>query len=195
MSNARLKLGSGQGGRTLRIHPWWAAVLGLVAVVVGAVAPSASAAAVVQPAASFTSNGAVIADWSWVRDPGQTAAWTFDLAGLGTARPSSIYLNISALVTSGVNGGSGFSASSVKFTATCNGQSQLLTVSLNNPFKPRDPADSAGVGYWAYGSSSAAVNLKKFPGCSVLTITTGAPFAAGRHIAFRKDSAVLGFSK
>jgi len=160
-----------------------------------AVAQPALATAVVQPAASFTSNGTVIADWYWVRDPGQSATWAFDLAPLAAARQSSVYLNVSALVTNGVNGGSGFSATGVKFIASCNGQSQVLTMSLNNPFKPRDPADSAGVGYPAYGSSSAAVNLKRFPGCTTLSVTTAAPYPSGRHVAFRQDSAVLGFSR
>jgi hypothetical protein len=151
--------------------------------------------AVVQPAASFTSTGSVIADWSWVRDPGQTATWTFDVAPLATAQSSSLYLNVNALVTNGVNGGSGFTATGVKFTASCNGKSQVLTLSLNNPFKPRDPANSGGVGYAAYGSSSAAVNLKRFPGCTTLTISTAAPYPAGRHVAFRQDSAFLAFSR
>ena len=159
------------------------------------VAQPASAAAVVQPAASFSSTGSVIADWYWVRDPGQAATWTFDVTPLATSKPSSIYLNVNALVTNGVDGGSGFTATGVKFTASCNGQSQVLTMSLNNPFKPRDPANSGGVGYAAYGSSSAALNLKRFPGCATLTISTTAPYPAGRHVAFRQDSAFLAFSR
>lgn len=187
---------SSQHSRTR--HRWRSAATG-AALVVGVcatvLAPTASATAVVQPAASFSSNGAVIADWYWVRDPGQTATWTFDLAPLASAKQSSIYLNVNALVTNGVNGGSGFSATGVKFIASCNNKSQVLTLSLNNPFKPRDPADSAGVGYAAYGSSSAAVNLKRFPGCTTLSVSTAAPYPAGRHVAFRQDSAVLGFSR
>lgn len=155
----------------------------------------ASATAAVQPAASFTSNGAVIADWYWVRDPGQTATWTFDLAPLAAAKSSSIYLDVNALVTNGVNGGSGYSATGVKFTASCNGQSQLLTMNLNNPFKPRDPANSGGVGYASAGSSSSAINLKRFPGCTTLTVSTAAGYPGGRHVAFKQDSAVLGFSR
>lgn len=145
-------------------------------------------------ASSYTSTGADIAGWNWVRGTGQSATWTFDVAGLATAQPRSIYLNVSALVTNGADGGSGYSASSVKFDVSCATGRQLLIVKLTNPFKPMDPGNSNGVGYAAYGASGAALNLDKFVGCSTLTVTTAYPFTSGRHVAFNQQSAILGFS-
>ena len=144
-------------------------------------------------ASTYTSSGAEIAGWNWVRGTGQTATWTFDVAGLSTAQPNSIYLNVNALVTNGVNGGSGYSAYAVKFTVACDTGRQLLVVKLANPFKPMDPANSNGLGYAAYGPSSSFLSLGKFAGCSTLTVTTAYPFTSGRHIAFNQQSAVLGF--
>ncbi|MBK9739942.1 MAG: hypothetical protein IPO93_10585 [Actinobacteria bacterium] len=144
-------------------------------------------------ASSYTSNGADISGWNWVRGAGQTATWTFDVAGLATAKPRSVYLNVSALVTNGVSGGSGYSAYSVKFDVACETGRQLLSVKLTNPFKPMDPADSGGLGYAAYGASSSFLQTEKFAGCSAITVTAAYPFTSGRHVAFNQQSAILGF--
>lgn len=159
-------------------------------------APSpASAAAASLGATTYTANADNIAGWDWVRSAGQNAVWTFDLASLAGARPRSAYLNISGLVTNGVNGGSGYSAMAVKFNAKCDTGSQLLVAKLTNPFRPTDPANSGGVGYAAYGSSSSSLNLPKFVGCTTLTVTVAYPFTSGRHIAFKKDALTIGYSK
>lgn len=143
---------------------------------------------------TYTSNGADIAGWNWVRGAGDTATWTFPVSGLATASTTrSIYLNVSALVTNGVNGGSGYSASGVKFYVTCPTGSQLLVVYLKNPWKPVDLANSSGLGYAAYGASGSPLQMKKFAGCPSLTVTVTYPFPSGRHVAFNQQSVVLGF--
>ena len=160
-----------------------------------AVPGTANAAASDIGATTFNSNGDAIAGWNWVRNTGQQASWTFDLEGLADARARSAYLNVSGLVTNGTNGGSGYSASSVKFQATCETGSQLLLVKMVNPFRPTDPQDSAGLGYAAYGASSSPLNLPKFEGCTTLTVTAAFPYTAGRHIAFKQESLTIGYSK
>jgi len=160
-----------------------------------AVPNTASATAANLGATTYTANADNIAGWDWVRSAGQSAVWTFDLAGLAGARSRSAYLNINGLVTNGVNGGSGYSAMSVKFNATCDTGSQLIVAKMVNPFRPTDPANSGGIGYAAYGASSAPVNLPKFAGCTTLTVTVAYPFTSGRHIAFQKDALTIGFSK
>lgn len=165
------------------------------AALVVAVPYSASATAATLGASTYTANADDIAGWDWVRSAGQNAVWTFDLAALAGARSRSAYLNINGLVTNGVNGGSGYSAMSVKFTATCETGSQLLVAKLVNPFRPTDPVNSGGVGYAAYGASSSSVNLPKFGGCTTLTITAAYPFTGGRHIAFKKEALTIGFSR
>jgi hypothetical protein len=160
-----------------------------------AVPNTASATAASLGATTYTANADNIAGWDWVRSGGQNAVWTFDLAGLAGARTRSAYLNVNGLVTNGVNGGSGYSAMSVKFLATCDTRSQLLTAKLVNPFRPIDPANSGGIGYAAYGSSSAPISLPKFAGCTTMTVTVAFPFTSGRHIAFKKDALTIGFSK
>ncbi len=170
------------------------ALLSAVGLLVAAPSP-ASATAASLGATTYTANADNIAGWDWVRSGGQNAVWTFDLAGLAGARPRSAYLNINGLVTNGVNGGSGYSAMSVKFLATCDTGQQLLTAKLVNPFRPTDPVNSGGVGYAAYGASSTSVNLPKFAGCTTMTVTVAFPFTSGRHIAFKKDALPIGFSK
>lgn len=160
------------------------------------VAPSsASATAASLGATTYTANADNIAGWDWVRSGGQNAVWTFDLAGLAGASTRSAYLNVNGLVTNGVNGGSGYSAMSVKFLATCEAGSQVLTAKLVNPFRPTDPVNSGGIGYAAYGASGAPINLPKFSGCTTMTVTVAYPFTSGRHIAFKKDALTIGFSR
>ncbi len=54
------------------------------------------------------------------------------------------------------------------------------------------PADSGGLGYLSYASSSASLNLAGFPGCTVLTVTSAFPSTSGRHLAFTMAAVSLG---
>lgn len=179
-------------------NPIRATMLAILAAILVVAAPGAGfAAAASSPATSYSSTGDLIAGWNWVRSPGQSATWTFDTAALAAARRGSVRLNVSALVTNRVNGGSGYSASGVKFLVTCasDGRAVRLTVTLANPFRPIDPADSGGVGYQAYGASTSPLLLTRFAGCPVLTVSTAGPYRSGRHIAFKAESLTLGFSR
>ena len=162
----------------------------------GAVAATpASASVLVEGAISYSADGDPVAGWDWLRGPGDYAQWTFAMADLRSASPRSAYLNVSALVTNGINGGSGYSVKNARFTVSCSAFTQDMGVRLNNPFRPLDPQDSGGVGYAAYGASTTHIKVARFSSCESITVRTAYPFGSGRHVAFRADSVTLAFRR
>lgn len=160
-----------------------------------ALAPATAFAAVgVDNAASFTSNGTASGGWNWVHQDTDTASWTFNIGSLQSAKDGKVYLNVDALVSNRVEGGSGYSASSVRFAATCGNVRQNLKVKLINPFRPVFSGNSLGIGWAATGHSASPLRLSKFEGCSQITITTGGPYAQERAIGFRQSSLAIGYS-
>jgi hypothetical protein len=158
-------------------------------------APGAASAAVgVDNAASFTSNGTASGGWTWVHQDTDTASWTFNIGSLQSAKDGKVYLNVDALVSNRVEGGSGYSASSVRFAATCGNVRQNLKVKLVNPFRPVFSGNALGLGWSATGHSASPLRLSKFDGCSQITISTGGPYAQERAIGFRQSSLSLGYS-
>jgi hypothetical protein len=97
-------------------------------------------------------------------------------------------------VSNRVEGGSGYSASSVRFAATCGDVRQNLKVKLVNPFRPIFSGNSLGLGWAATGHSTSPLRVSKFDGCSQITVTTGGPYAQDRAIGFRQASLSLGYS-
>lgn len=173
-----------------------AAIVSTAALGVSAALPTvASATAMTEGASTYTSNGSEISGWNWVRETGNYATWNFDADSLDEARSKTVYLNVNALVTNGTNGGSGYSADSVKFLVTCGSKSYKSKVKLSNPYRPVDSQNSNGVGYSAYGASSSPLKFKSFTACDEITVRVAYPFLSGRHIAFKKESVVLGYSK
>ncbi len=158
-------------------------------------ATAASASVAVESATSYSSNGDPISGWDWLRDPGDYAEWTFATADFAEAMPRSAYLNVGALVTNRVNGGSGYSVKNARFTVSCSTFTQDMGVRLSNPFRPLDPEDSGGIGYAAYGASNTHVKLARFSSCATITVRTAYPFGSGRHVAFRADSVTLAFRR
>ena len=154
----------------------------------------ASASVGVDNASSFTSNGTASGGWTWVHQDTDTASWTFNITSLQSSKPGTVYLNVDALVSNRVEGGSGYSASSVRFSASCGSARQVLKVKLVNPFRPIFSGNTLGLGWAATGHSSAPLRLSKFDGCSQITITTGGAYAQERAIGFRQASLSLGYS-
>ena len=143
-------------------------------------------------AASFQSNGDQISGWYWVRSTGRSATYTFSAAPLQAAKSGSVYLNVNALVTKGVSGGSGYSTS-IKLNVSNGTRTGVVYLSLVNPFRPTDPDNSSGVGYAAYGH--AYVSSIYYRGASTLTFTytfptTGHPY----HVALNQGAATLAYS-
>ena len=177
----------------MKIRASIAAVTATAALVLAAPG-TASASIGVDNASAFTSNGTPAGSWTWVHQDTDTASWTFNITSLQSAKKGSVYLNVDALVSNRVDGGSGYSASSVRFTATCGDVRQVLKVKLVNPFRPVFSGNTLGIGWAATGHSSAPLRLTKFTGCSQITITTGGPYAQERAIGFRQASLSLGYS-
>ena len=160
------------------------------------VAPAPASAAVGQVGAvRYSSSGDLIAGWGWLRGTGDTAAWTFTTASLGSFKSNTVHLNVTALVTNRTSGGSGYSASGVVFRVSSGRVSQVLTMSLINPFRPQDPTNSRGVGYFAYGSSVGVLKPALFTTGRPVLITVSYPFPNSRHIAFKRSSLTLGFKR
>jgi len=163
----------------------------LVVLLVLAVLTVAWARAYVLGASGYNSNGSLIAGWHWLRSPGHTATWVFEVGALEGSQ--NIYLNLNPLVTNGVSGGAGFDTS-IKFTivgaTTYNGIANVV-----NPFRPIDPANSGGVGYPCYGHSTVPIPPAVFRGCKVVKVIVSYPFPAGRHVAVNKGCASFGYSK
>ena len=155
---------------------------------------AASASVGIDNAAAFTSNGTVSGGWTWVHQDSDSASWTFNITSLKSAKPGMVHLNVDALVSNRVEGGSGYSASSVRFVATCGTVRQVLKVKLVNPFRPIYSGDSFGIGWAAMGHSSSPLRLSKFEDCSQITVRTQGAYAGERAIGFRQSSLSLGFS-
>ncbi|HEY4976634.1 MAG TPA: hypothetical protein VII05_04680 [Gaiellaceae bacterium] len=143
---------------------------------------------------SYTSNGDVISGWNWLRASGNTASWTFDVSGMQDAKNGSAFLNLNALATKGVSGGSGWSGSlSLKLVGT---KTTTAIVSLNNPFRPRSSTDSSGVGYAAYGA--VAIPSRVYLGATTITVTavrSHGSVSRDIHLATNRPAAVIAFLK
>lgn len=160
-----------------------------------ALAPTTASAAIgVDNPASFTSNGTASGGWTWVHQDTDSASWTFNITSLTPAKRGTVYLNVDALVSNRVEGGSGYSASSVRFVARCGDVKQTLKVKLVNPFRPVFSGNSLGIGWSATGHSSSPLRIEKFTGCTQITVTTGGPYAQERAIGFRQSSVSIGYS-
>ena len=143
-------------------------------------------------ASSYTSNGDSISGWNWLRAPGNNASWTFDVSGLQTAKRGTVYLNLNPLATRGVSGGSGWSGS-LSLTLAGN-KVKKAVISAVNPFRPRSSANSAGVGYQAYGS--VAIPSGVYRGATTITITavrSKSSVVRDIHLASKQDAAVIAY--
>jgi hypothetical protein len=141
----------------------------------------------------FQANGDRITDWYWLRANGHTAIWTFDAGELRAARPGSVYLNFSPLVTNRLNGGSGHK---VNCQVTIEGAgTRTLTIPLDNPFRPVDPESSGGIGYQSYGHSSTPIPPAILNGADRLTVIVSYPFSPNYHLAVNRDAMVIGYSR
>jgi len=139
----------------------------------------------------FLSDGPLISGWHWVRSPTVSATWTFDVKELTAAKPNSVYLNLSPLVTNGANGGSGFGMT-VQL-ALVGPKPGKTRVTLVNPFRPTDPDNSAGLGYQTYGYASLPRAV--WQGASQIQVVVTFDPKAKNHLAVNKDCLVIGYSR
>jgi len=133
-----------------------------------------------------------IAGWDWIRRPGAQATWIFDAEALQSADMKKVYLNIEALATNGVSGGSGYDTT-VKVSVV--GKSSFTsTVHLINPYRPQDPDDSQGVGYRVYGHSTI-IPQSLIKDAKDISVTIMWPTVDSNHVAVNKDSVTIGYIK
>ncbi len=86
-----------------------------------------------------------------LRNSANTAEWTFDPADLCGSNNGSVYLNLSALVAKGRDGGSAYNG---YLHVTFIGDRRVnLGITLYNHFRPKAQIATGGVGY-ASGSSA-----------------------------------------
>jgi hypothetical protein len=150
-------------------------------------------------ATGYTSNGDLIQGWHWLRNSGNTAQWTFNVADLQSATRNSVYLNMTGLVTKGVNGGSGYSGGlNVQFVGA---RTVNLGVYLTNPFRPKETSymptgHTQGIGYTAYGA--VVVPRSAYQGATTLQVIVSRnsnATSANLHIAVNKDSPLIAYLK
>jgi hypothetical protein len=164
-------------------------LLWLVVILV-AVSAVAWARAYVIGASGYSSNGASVGAWRWLRSPGHTATWTFSATELQGMKK--VYINFSPLVTNGADGGSGYDTK-VMYTI-CGAKTYDGTISVVNPFRPTDPENSGGAGYQCYGHS-AQIPISAYKGARTITVTIAYPFPNGRHVAVSSNCMFIGYSK
>jgi len=169
------------------------AAAAVVAAAALAVPAAAAAKVAVASPSGYQSTGDLIAGWNWLRAPGHTATWTFPSDQLRTAKPGSIHLNLSGLVTNRASGGAGFSAT-VKLIITGQSLATTRTVFLKNPFRPNDPDDSGGIGYAAYGASSSIPTSLLRNVTGPITVAMSFPHVTRKaHVAVKQESLSIGY--
>lgn len=171
------------------------AVASLLALAV--IAPAAASARVVvespQPG-SYSSNGAEISGWNWLRTRRATASWRFSGAGVQLARTGTVYLLFSPLVTNSANGGSGHTRS---ISVVIGGHSSRPTpgsrvthsVSLYNPFRPILTENTNGVGYQTYGYTNVPSSVWR----GSESITVSFEWRSGDHVAVNPKAVQLAY--
>ncbi len=159
-------------------------------------AGGAASKAVPLGATSFQSSGDLISGWYWLRSSGQSATYTFSTSALQAAKSGSVNLNVSALVTNGVNGGSGYSTM-LKLAVSNGIRTGTIVVPLTNPFRPIDPENSGGVGYQAYGHAYVSSSYLKGAQTLTLTYTFPTPLRSPHttyHVALNQGAMTMAYS-
>ena len=149
-------------------------------------------------ASSYSSNGDLISGWNWLRNSADRAEWTFNVTPLQSAKRGSVYINVSALVTKGVNGGAGYSGSiSLTFIGVKTAHSSVM---LNNPFRPKDSSYTPtgytrGVGYQAYGAIAVPFSAyDKGTSMRVIASRSNSSALKNIHIAVNRAAPVIAYT-
>lgn len=127
-------------------------------------------------------SGNYVSGWTWLREPGQFAAWTF--YNLPTDRRLYIYLAPLATRPSGNGGGSGYSTD-VRINYQSRTGSINATVSLKNTHPEfKMPADTMGWGYQTFGYLMIPADKIPLDGKITVTLTK---YPNAEHVAVNKE--------
>lgn len=128
------------------------------------------------------SPGNNVSGWTWLTQPGQSAAWTFYNLPINRR----LYIYLAPLVTrpAGNGGGSGYSTD-VRITYETQTKNINSTVSLRNTHPEfKMPADTMGWGYQAIGYLMIPADKIPLNGTVIVTLTK---FPNAEHIAVNKE--------
>jgi hypothetical protein len=152
---------------------------------------------------AFNSNGSsFINGWYWLTDPAFQAffGWRFPIESRLLASTEA-WLNLAPLVTNTSNGGPGFETivqiSIVIRDAYGTVLSQTIRqIRLTNPFHPKSPINSNGVGYGTYGLLPLEVPLAALPLGGMIEVVasrlaTSYDGIYQPHVAFNPEALVL----
>lgn len=160
--------------------------IGTLAIAAAAFATAASALELVTPsAASYTSEGANISGWTWLRAQGNYAEWKW---APGAAGSGPACVNFTVLTTNTASGGSGHNGKLKLRISGPDGRAiSPSSVSFVNPFRPKVNFNTRGVGYTAY----SAICPSRLDKLLASGFSLRLEWSGGAHVAVRKDSAVL----
>ncbi len=131
-------------------------------------------------------SGNYVSGWTWLTQPGQSAAWTF----YNLPIDRKLYIYLAPLVTrpSGNGGGSGYSTD-VKITYGTRTGSINATVALKNTHPEfQMPADTMGWGYQTIGYLMIPADKIPLNGQITVTLTK---FPNSEHVAVNKECCTI----
>ncbi len=152
-------------------------------------------AAQIAPTRYEQTGGSLISGWHWLRTRGAKAVWEYTnvQTQLSGTRNNSYYILLNALVTNGVNGGSGYEAKA-RLIFESGTERANVSVNLRNPFRPQDPQNSSGLGYITYGFAKIPASIvNEFIATGNLKITY--EWHGRDHVAVKQDSIAVSFSR
>ncbi|MCX6090987.1 MAG: carboxypeptidase regulatory-like domain-containing protein [Candidatus Atribacteria bacterium] len=146
-----------------------------------------------QSSSSIFEGSGPIYGWTWLRNNGDRASWTFQL----DQQPINVKaaaLNFSLLVTNQVNGGSGFTSNPKVKISDINGtQLGSSTLHLVNTFRPKYSENTVGIGYPASGSIEFTPIKQLVSQGKSFIVTIEWPAPDRNHLAVKKDSVILAY--
>lgn len=132
------------------------------------------------------SHGNYASGWTWLTQPGQTAAWTF--YNLPTDRKLYIYLTPLVTRPSGNGGGSGYSTN-MKITYETRTGSTSATIALKNTHPEfQMPADTFGWGYQTFDYLMIPADKIPFDGRVKVTLVK---LPNSEHVAVNKGCCII----
>jgi hypothetical protein len=143
---------------------------------------------------AFNTNGdGPISGWHWLRRSGHMATWQWNPV---SDKPNKACINFQLLVTNKTSGGSGYDCKvNVLILDLEDKVIEKGAVQLHNPFRPRNPQDTQGIGYPAYGAYCSPHLIKLLSaGVGFKVRIEWPPKDNQHHVAVAADKAELAYT-